>query len=496
MSALLSIFSTTLIANEIVQQPTFAGIIKLNDGTVSSGDHLSIVYRKPQQPYGTKEFEFKVTPNTDGSFEFQLPRFKDPLELRIYLRSPGKRSTQIGSAFFVETNDSIFIQMIKTKDLDVGAVFYSGHGVEKYIIANKLEKLCSSDLGTGEFREGLVRIKLLNPENFESKITQYDRLADSLLNKKHALIRNSGLSDKIKRMLSYNSAPIYFDWFRFLSAIYSGTYKNNPQIRALIKLSVEKNRSKFKYKSDTLMKFCPLYLWQLANEEYRSLLLYNEQKDVSYQMLYDVFKTRYVGPIRESLIANLFGFGLGWGGKEPLSPSMLDSIAKDGLKYIETPIIKQAYHNQMKQNKGADVFNGKFRDLAGKEISIASLKGKVVFLDFWFTGCGACAKFHQDFHKEGYPQLKSNKDFVYLSVCLDKQKEKWIKGIKSGEYSSEDYLNVHADLGTADPFIKYYERATFPFIILMDKKGKVYAANPIPNPQAVVDLINNALNAR
>ncbi|MCY1555050.1 Thioredoxin-like protein [compost metagenome] len=118
----------------------------------------------------------------------------------------------------------------------------------------------------------------------------------------------------------------------------------------------------------------------------------------------------------------------------------------------------------------------------------------MLLIDFWYTGCGACMGFHKNFHQRGYPLIKDNKDFVYVSVSIDKQKKTWLKSVANGDYSSNDYLNLNTELGVSDPFLKYYERNAMPFLILVDKNGKIYSSRIIPEPKAVVQLINEALN--
>jgi peroxiredoxin len=61
-----------------------------------------------------------------------------------------------------------------------------------------------------------------------------------------------------------------------------------------------------------------------------------------------------------------------------------------------------------------------FKDLAGKKVSLASLKGMVVVVDFWATWCEPCKT-----EIPGYIELQKNygaEGLVVIGVSLDKKK--------------------------------------------------------------------------
>jgi cytochrome c biogenesis protein CcmG, thiol:disulfide interchange protein DsbE len=99
--------------------------------------------------------------------------------------------------------------------------------------------------------------------------------------------------------------------------------------------------------------------------------------------------------------------------------------------------------------------NFKLKDVKGDEISLASLRGKVVFLNIWATWCAPCRE-EMPSIESLYNDFKANKDFVVLAVSQD------------------------TDGATVRPFI---EQNHLQFTVLLDPRNEVgerYDVNGIP----------------
>lgn len=87
------------------------------------------------------------------------------------------------------------------------------------------------------------------------------------------------------------------------------------------------------------------------------------------------------------------------------------------------------------------------KDLNGNTVTLDSLKGKVVFLDFWATWCGPC--------KEEFPELdalykKYGKDgFEVIGISVDKSESNAAEFLKKRPVSFTILTNIKGDVAEA-----------------------------------------------
>lgn len=122
----------------------------------------------------------------------------------------------------------------------------------------------------------------------------------------------------------------------------------------------------------------------------------------------------------------------------------------------------QIKKEQPKESPSTSSFS--FTDANGTVISSASLKGKVVFINFWATWCPPCRAEMPSLDKL-YKDLQNDKNVVFLFVNEDEDRQKAIKYIAANNFSIPLYnrLNVSEEIFGG----------TLPTTIVLDKKGKI-----------------------
>lgn len=111
-------------------------------------------------------------------------------------------------------------------------------------------------------------------------------------------------------------------------------------------------------------------------------------------------------------------------------------------------------------------------DVNGKPLSLASLKGKVVLIDFWASWCSPCRAENPNL-KSQYALYK-DKGFEILSVSLDDTKSKWTAAIAQDGVS---WLQVSDLKGWNNEVGRLYGVRAVPAMFLVGKDGKIIAVN-------------------
>lgn len=111
-------------------------------------------------------------------------------------------------------------------------------------------------------------------------------------------------------------------------------------------------------------------------------------------------------------------------------------------------------------------------DTSGKPISLESLKGKIVLLDFWASWCGPCRMENPNVVR-AFNKYKE-KGFTVFSVSLDNSRDKWLQALKKDGLT---WTHVSELKGWDTSASRLYQVTGIPATFLIDKTGKIIARN-------------------
>jgi thiol-disulfide isomerase/thioredoxin len=171
----------------------------------------------------------------------------------------------------------------------------------------------------------------------------------------------------------------------------------------------------------------------------------------------------------------------------PQPQRLFDNLLNRSSVEKSTP---HANHEGHSDHEDADLKKASSTQLAvkstnGRTIELESLKGKVVFLNFWATWCGPCISEMPSINNL-HSKLKKNKDLVFLMVDVDGAISNSAKFMAKKNYSLPVFVPV-GEIGAA------LFTESLPTTLIINKSGKVILKNEGEakyDTKEMVDLIS------
>ncbi|RQO74467.1 hypothetical protein DBR43_03480 [Pedobacter sp. KBW06] len=157
-------------------------------------------------------------------------------------------------------------------------------------------------------------------------------------------------------------------------------------------------------------------------------------------------------------------------------------VADRLLKLVEdTPMGQQTKTKALRQNinltlslrVGTKAPDFEQPDTSGRQISLSSMKGKYVLLDFWASWCTPC-RAENPHLLQAYAKFK-DKGFTIFSVSTDTNRSSWLKAVRQDNLQ----WSQASDLKAPNKACRLYGVSGIPANFLIDRDGKIIATNLI-----------------
>jgi peroxiredoxin len=149
-------------------------------------------------------------------------------------------------------------------------------------------------------------------------------------------------------------------------------------------------------------------------------------------------------------------------------------MTRDPTPYYAA-VLKENYNKVQSLRPGATAPDFTLKDEHGRQVSLSSLKGKVVYLDFWGVYCGPCMAEINDHTAQLHEKYK-DKNVVFVNICVDASDAEWKNTLFKSQLKGVNLLTQFSD-----PICSTYNIAGIPHYFLIDQAGRI-VDNNAPRP--------------
>jgi peroxiredoxin len=193
------------------------------------------------------------------------------------------------------------------------------------------------------------------------------------------------------------------------------------------------------------------------------------QADIKKEYL-TYIKSNPASPINVYVVSQYAGWDIN---PEEVDP-VFNSLPDASKNYPSAKLLREKIETARKTGVGRYAMDFTQNDTLGKPVSLSSLKGKYVLIDFWASWCGPCRAENPNVVK-AFNKYK-DKGFHVLGVSLDQPnaKDKWIKAIHDDQLT---WTHVSDLQYWKNAVAVQYGIQAIPQNFLLDPEGKIIGKN-------------------
>ena len=175
-------------------------------------------------------------------------------------------------------------------------------------------------------------------------------------------------------------------------------------------------------------------------------------------VLYDLHDLQYLKIVSDSLTR-----------RYPNS-KQVQALARDFKKELNQMLFSQI--EQLSKNLPNTVLDPDLVNIAGRRVSLSSLKGKYVLLTFWSVQSRDCIE--ENLQLKEFYKLYNKKGFEIYQINLDENEELWRAAVRFDELP---WINTREDNPKDPKNALLFNVKTLPANYLFDKESKIIASN-------------------
>ncbi|WP_192348840.1 thioredoxin family protein [Algoriphagus sp. Y33] len=159
-----------------------------------------------------------------------------------------------------------------------------------------------------------------------------------------------------------------------------------------------------------------------------------------------------------------------------------ESQAKELLSQVAEPSLKAELEIMLgKFGSGSKVISFDWLGIDGKRIQTDEYKDKVILMDFWISGCGACKAFHEKILSPLISRYAEHPKVEIISVSADRKPDYWQRQNGTLNVPDAGYTPAYAEQEEGkNSFLSHYNIQSFPQWMIIRDGGSLLNLGRVP----------------